>query len=72
MHSTPHTVVPPAHSSAHDPLEQTSPGPHGWLQPPQCAGSTSVSTHVVVQKVVPPPQMTLHSPAEQNSPGAHG
>ncbi len=69
-HALPHLVVPPAHSTAHALIEQTSPCPQGLSQAPQCAGSFCVLTHALPHLVVPPVHSSAHWLIEQTSPAA--
>jgi hypothetical protein len=51
--------------AAQAPFEQNWPEGHAFPQPPQLAGSSSVSTQALPQRVVPPRQVTPHVPVEQ-------
>ena len=62
VESRPHAVVPPTHASAHLPAEHTSPTSHAVPQPPQLAGSLSVSTHLPSHAVAPPPHSAAQMP----------
>ena len=59
-------------SVPHLPCEQTWPEGQGILQPPQFAGSLSVSTHLLPQSFEPPRQSTPHLPAEHTCPVGQG
>jgi hypothetical protein len=47
----PHAVRPVGHAAAHVPAAQVSPAAHGVPQPPQFAGSASMSTHTPAHSV---------------------
>jgi hypothetical protein len=65
-------VAPPAQESEHAPSEQTSPAGHALSQPPQFAGSFSVSAQLWPHFVEPPLHASPQAPPEQTSPAAHG
>jgi Zn-dependent peptidase ImmA (M78 family) len=60
VHWLPHFVLPPLHTSAHVPFEQTSPEAHGVAQAPQFAGSFLMSTQMLPHWVVPPAHEIAH------------
>jgi len=67
----PHRFVPPAHTTAHAPREQTSPLGHLTPQAPQLDGSLVVSAQEIPHWSVPDPQLTEHVPFEQTRPDSH-